>query len=169
MTKTAKKSVKPLRSYYYGYGKDDVINAYTPEEWGLGGSSAYSSNNPTHSLVILILVEVLLTVPAILAPIWMIIGVIYLNIGVFLLCLVCTVLFTGGWFYALGSIRDEFRARKLRRARGLPKPWYAVTDDQARKWFEERPGTVEIIRANFPNSRYPFPGDAGQDWPQGRT
>lgn len=34
MTKTAKKSVKPLRSYYYGYGKDDVINAYTPQEGG---------------------------------------------------------------------------------------------------------------------------------------
>jgi hypothetical protein len=105
MTKTAKKSVKPLRSYYYGYGQDDVINAYTPGEWGLGGSSAYSSNNPTHSL----------------------------------------------------------------RARGLPKPWYAVTDDQARKWFEERPGTVKIARANFPNSRHPFPGEAGQDWPQVRT
>lgn len=58
------------------------------------------------------------------------------------------------------TIRDEFRARKLRRARGLPKPWYAVTDDQARKWFEERPGTVEITRENFPNSRSPFPGEA---------
>lgn len=62
------------RPYFYGYGKDDIINAYTPEEWGLGGSSAYSSNNPAHSLVVLTLIEVLLTVPAILAPIWMIIG-----------------------------------------------------------------------------------------------
>lgn len=149
-----------MRPYYYGYGKDDVINAYTPEEWGLGGSSAYSSNNPTHSLVVLTLIEVLLTVPAVLAPIWMIIGVIYLNIGAFLLCLVCTVLFTGGWFYTLGSIRDEIRARKLRRARGLPKPLYQVTDDQARKWFEERPGTLPITHENFPNSSSPFPDES---------
>ena len=47
MTRTDKKRVNALRPYYYGYGKDDVIKAYTPEEWGLGGSSAYSSNNPT--------------------------------------------------------------------------------------------------------------------------
>ena len=127
-----------------------MIIAYTPEEWGLGGSSAYSSNNPAHSLVVLTRIEVLLTVPAILAPIWMIIGVIYLNIGVFLLCLVCTVLFTGGWFYTLGSIRDELRARKLRRTRGLPKPLYQVTDDQARAWFEERPGTLEYHPGKFP-------------------
>lgn len=159
MTRTDKKRVNSLRPYYYGYGKDDVIKAYNPEEWGLGGSSAYSSNNPTHSLVVLTLIEVLLTVPAILAPIWMIIGVFYLNIGAFLLCLVCTVLFTGGWFYTLGLIRDEIQARKLRRARGLPKPLYQATDDQARKWFEERPGTLKITRENFPNSRQPFPGE----------
>lgn len=162
MTETAKKTT-PDRPYYYGFGKDDIINAYTPGEWGLGGSSAYSSNSPTHNVVVLILIEVLFTVPAIFAPIWMIIGIIYLNIGVVLLCLVCTVLFTGGWFHTLGSIRDEFRARNLRRARGLPKPSHQVTDDQARKWFEKRPGTMEITRENFPNSRYPFPGEASQD------
>lgn len=162
MTKTAKKAT-PLRPYYYGFGNDDIINAYTPREWGLGASSAYSSNNPTHNVVVLILIEMLFTVPAILAPISMIISVIHLNIGVFLLCLFCTILFTGGWFHTLGSIRDEFRARKLRRARGLPKPSKQVTDDQARKWFEKRPGTLEITRENFPNSRYPFPAEACQD------
>jgi hypothetical protein len=110
--------------------------------------------------VILILVEAVITVPALLAPIWLVIGVIRLNIGVVLLCLACTVLFTGGWFFVLKSIRGEFRARKLRRERGLPKPWYAVTDDQARVWFEKRPGVLEITRENFPNSTRPFPGEA---------
>jgi hypothetical protein len=158
MPRGAKRTMQ-LRPYYYGYGKDDVINAYTPGEWGLGGSSAYSSNNPTHNVVVLILIEALMTVPAIIAPVGMILTAIDLELGFFLLCLVCTVLFTGGWFYTLGSIRDEFRARKLRRARGLPKPLYQVTDDQARKWFEQRPGILEITRENFPNSRYPFPGE----------
>ena len=32
MTRTDKKRVNSLRPYYYGYGKDDVIKAYTPEE-----------------------------------------------------------------------------------------------------------------------------------------
>ena len=131
----------------------------------MGGSSAYSSNNPTHNLVVLILIEVLFTAPAIIAPHQALVSfaVIDLEIGISLLCLVCTVLFTGGWFHTLGSIRDEVRARNLRRARGLPKPSHQVTDDQARKWFEERPGTVEITRENFPNSRYPFHDEASQD------
>jgi fatty acid desaturase len=159
MTKTRSKTVRQRRPYFYGFGKGDTIHAYTSEEWGLGGSAATSASNSTHSLAILVLVEAVITVPALLAPIWLVIGAIHLNIGVVLLCLVCTLLFTGGWFFVLTSIRGEFRARKLRRARGLPKPWYAVTDDQARKWFEEHPGIVEITRENFPKSAYPFPGE----------
>ena len=159
MTNTGSRTIRKRRPYFYGFGKGDSIHAYTPEEWGLGGSSASSASNSTHSLAILILVGAVITVPAILAPIWLVIGVIKLSIGVVLLCLVCTLLFTGGWFFVLKSVQGEFRARKLRRARGLPKPWYAVTDDQARAWFEERPGTLPITRENFPNSSSPFPDE----------
>jgi hypothetical protein len=159
MTNIQSKTARQRRPYFYGFGQGDTIHAYTPEEWGLGGSAASSASNSTHSVVILTLVEAVITVPALLAPIWLVIGVIRLNIGVVLLCLFCTILFTGGWFFILKSIRQELRARKLRRARGLPKPWYAVTDDQARTWFEERPGTLEITRTNFPNSGHPFPGE----------
>lgn len=159
MTDVGGKPSRQTRPYFYGFGKGDTIHAYTPEEWGLGGSRAATASNSTHSLAILVLVGAVTTVPALLAPIWLVIGLIRLNLGVVLLCLVCTVLFTGGWFFVLKAIRRELRARKLRRERGLPKPWYAVTDDQARRWFEEHPGTVMITRENFPASAHLFPGE----------
>ncbi|WP_162943812.1 hypothetical protein [Arthrobacter celericrescens] len=47
----------PRRKYFYGFGQGDTIHAYTPEEWGLGGSVASNASNSTHSLVVLILIE----------------------------------------------------------------------------------------------------------------
>ncbi|UVJ38606.1 hypothetical protein [Arthrobacter sp. CJ23] len=146
----------PRREYFYATAMDDVIRAYKPEEWGLGGNLP-SGNYTTRSPIGLVVVMVLLTVPAILAPVMMVLGAVSLNLGIFLLFLVCTVLFTGGWFVGLGSLRSESKARKLRRAKGLPKPRYGVTDDQARRWFEAHPGTVDITRENFPASTYAFP------------
>lgn len=152
----------PRRTYFYATAMDDVIHAYTPREWGIGGNLP-TGNYTTRSPIGLVIVMVLLTLPAILAPIMMVLGAASLNLGIFLLFLVCTVLFTGGWFVGLASLRTESKARKLRRSKGLPKPRYGVTDDQARRWFEERPGTVEITRVNFPNSAYPFPNEAQQE------
>ena len=81
--------------------------------------------------------------------------------------LICTLLFTGGWLLSVRILRKEGRARKLRKPKGRPKPMYAVTDDQARRWFEKNPGTFEIIRENFPYSTYPFPGEPGYVAPRG--
>jgi len=40
----------------------------------------------------------------------------------------------------------------------LPKRWYAVSDDQARNWFEKKPHLgLAIAKENFPNSIKPFP------------
>lgn len=76
-----------------------------------------------------------------------------------LLILVCTALFTGGWLLGLRALRKESAARKLRRLKGLPEPRFAVTDDQARGWFEEKPAGIPVTRENFPDSSRPFPGD----------
>jgi hypothetical protein len=141
---------------------DDVIHAYTPQDWGLGGSLP-SGNYTTRSAIGLWVVVVLLTVPAILSPLMMIAGAASLNPGIFILFLICTLLFTGGWFVGVRSLQDEARARELRRAKDLPKPWSGVTDDQARNWFEQRPGTVSITRDNFPNSTRAFPGEGRID------
>jgi len=76
-----------------------------------------------------------------------------------LLSLGCTALFTTGWLLSIRSIRQELRARKLRKAKGLPKPAHGVSDDRARAWFEQHPGALAITRENFPASTYPFPGE----------
>lgn len=154
-----------------GWSKEPVIYAYTQDEWGLGGHSAYESGNTANSLIGQSIVAVIMTIPAVLAPVSILFG-IYATISSFpdlgdvgmgyiwfLGSVICTVLFTGGWLLSVSAVRSELRARKIRKPKGLPKPLYAVTDDQARRWFEDHPGTLEITRENFPFSTRPFPGE----------
>lgn len=100
-----------------------------------------------------------MTIPAILAPLLLIVAVASLNFILGLLTLLCTVLFTGGWLLGIGSLRREWHAAGLRRLKGLPKPRFALTDDQARSWFEANPSEIAITRDNFPDSTRPFPGE----------
>jgi hypothetical protein len=163
-----------LPKYRYasgGWSKETIIYAYTEEEWGLGGHSGSEPGNMANSFIGQGIVAVIMTVPAILAPFSILFGIVatiisfpdLADMGMGLVWIVgsviCTVLFTGGWLLSVGSLRAELRARKLRKPKGLPKPLYRVTDDQARRWFEEHPGTVEITRENFPLSTRPFPGE----------
>ena len=145
--------------------------ACTREEWGLGGHSARESGSTANSLIGQSIVAVVMTVPAIAAPLSILLAITVTvlsfpnpkDVGMGLLWIlgsvVCTALFTGGWLLSVNSIRAELRARKLRKPKGLPKPLYAITDDQARRWFEEHPGTIEITRETFPLSTRPFPGE----------
>ncbi|MEV4989683.1 hypothetical protein [Pseudarthrobacter sp. LMD1-1-1.1] len=160
--------------YFYatgGWGRETVIYAYTEEEWGLGGHSARESGNTANSLIGQSVVAIIMTIPAIVAPLSMLVG-IYATISSFpdlgevgmgliwfVGSIVCTLLFTGGWLVSVNAIRSELRARRIRKPKGLPTPLYAVTDDQARRWFEEHPGTLEISRENFPLSTRPFPDE----------
>ncbi|ABK02032.1 hypothetical protein Arth_0633 [Arthrobacter sp. FB24] len=166
-----------LPKYWYGYGlqrtNELIIHAYTPEEWGLGGSNASGGNYRARTFTGLSIVTVLMTIPALLAPLGVLFGLIALvtsfpdpgDMGRGLITIVgsivCAALFTGGWLLSIRALREEWQAGKLRKAKGLPKPLYAVTDDQARRWFEEHPGTLEITRENFPHSTVPFPGEPG--------
>lgn len=154
-----------------GWGKETVIYAYTWDEWGLGGTHHSGGNYQARTFTGLAVVTLIATVPAILAPLGFLFGFTALimsffgaaDIGMALVLTVgttvATVLFTGGWVLSIRALRDELRARKLRKAKGLPKPRYGVSDDRARKWFEEHPGTLEITRENFPNGARPFPGE----------
>ncbi|KIS28807.1 hypothetical protein TV39_02915 [Arthrobacter sp. SPG23] len=178
MAGTQPKQLPDVPKYWYGHGIEgwnnkSIIHAYTPEEWGLGGNNPSGGNYRARTFTGLSVVTVLMTIPAILAPLGVVFGLIALlisfpdpgDIGMGLITIVgsllCTALFTGGWVLSIKALREEWQARKLRKAKGLPKPLYAVTDDQARRWFEEHPGTLEITRENFPNSTSPFPGEPG--------
>lgn len=169
---TSKKTDYPgLPRYRYGTSWGKEVYAYTEDEWGLGGHSAWESGNTANSVIGQSLVAIIMTVPAIVAPVSILFGIYatitsFPNLGDmgmgciwFLGSVLCTVLFTGGWLVSTRALRDEWRARKLRKPKGLPKPMYAVTDDQARRWFEEHPGAIEITRENFPLSTRPFPGE----------
>lgn len=170
---TAEKPTRPvLPKYLYATGAwSKEVHAYTQEEWGLGGSLPSGGNYQARTFTGLAIVAVIATIPAFLAPLGVLFGIIALgmsffgsaSIGMALFLIVgstvATLLFTGGWLLSLHALRDELKARKLRKSKGLPKPTYGVTDDQARRWFEEHPGTIEITRENFPFSTRPFPGE----------
>jgi hypothetical protein len=119
------------------------------------------------------LVALIMTVPAVLAPFGIPFGILIIimsfpDLGDMGAGLVVTLFFafltficTGGWLLSTKVLRAEWRARKLRKLKGIPKPMYAVTDDKARRWFEKNPGILQITRENFPHSTYPFPGEPG--------
>ncbi|MBT2594520.1 hypothetical protein [Arthrobacter sp. ISL-72] len=146
------------RPYYYATSMEKTVHAYTRDEWGIGGSQP-SGNYSVHTTTGLYIVTILMTIPAIFAPLLLIIAVASLNIIVGLLALVCTVLFTGGWLFGIGNLRRERQASKQRRLKGLPKPRFALSDDHARDWFESHPSGIAITRENFPDSTRPFPGE----------
>jgi hypothetical protein len=147
------------RPYFFATGMERTVHAYRKEEWGIGGSQP-SGNYSVHTSTGLLIVTVLMTVPAMGAPFMLIIGLASLNVIFALFGLVATVLFTGGWLLGINNLRREWRASKLRKLKGLPKPRFALTDDQARTWFEANPSEIAITRENFPDSTRPFPGEA---------
>ena len=153
---------KPTRSrrYYYGLGKGKGITAYTANEWGMGGA-ARSGSYSTASPILLLLGTIILTPVALVCLAATIIGILALNLALTLIALLFTVLFGLGAIAGIGSLREELQARKIRRQRGLAKAWYTVSDDQARRWFEEHPRDIAITRENFPDSIRPFPGEEG--------
>lgn len=147
------------RPYFYATGMERTVHAYTKDEWGIGGAQP-SGNYSVHTGTGLLIVTVLMTVPAIGAPFMLIIGLGSLNLIFALFGMVGTVLFTGGWLLGIKNLRREWRASKQRKLKGLPKPRFALTDDQARTWFEANPSPIAITRENFPDSTRPFPGEA---------
>jgi len=147
------------RPYFYATGMERTVFAYTKDEWGIGGSQP-TGNNSVHTVTGLFVVRALMTIPAFGAPLMLIVALASLNVIVSIFGVLGTALFTGGWLLRIGSLRRELRAAKLRTLKGLPKPRFALTDDQARAWFESNPSHIAITRDNFPDSTRPFPGDA---------
>ena len=147
------------RQYFYATGMERTVHAYTKEEWGIGGAQP-TGNYSVHTTTGLFVVTALMTIPALGAPILLIIALASLNLIVVVFGLLGTVLFTGGWLLGIMNLRRELRASRQRRLKGLPKPRFALTDDQARAWFESNPPGIAITRENFPDSTRPFPGEA---------
>ncbi|MDQ0663419.1 hypothetical protein QFZ35_001917 [Arthrobacter ulcerisalmonis] len=151
--------VRSDRTYFFAQDADRQIFAYTEAEWGVGGAQPFG-NYTARSIASMSLLVAFLTIPALLAPVLLIMGVVGMHLGAILFSLIFTVLCTGGWLLTMRSLRGELRARRLRRERGLPPPSVVVTDDQARAWYTAHPGSIPVTRDNFPESTHPFPGEA---------
>lgn len=125
--------------------------AYTQGEWGMGGALPNGGNLTIRSWVVQLLLAIIMVPAGLLSLAMLIIAVISLNWIVMIFGLVCTPLFLAAPFVGFKASRDEFRARKLRKLRGLPKPQTSVTDETARRYFEKHPECgIAITKENFP-------------------
>lgn len=145
----AKYKISPL---HYGQGGDNRIYAYTTAEWGIGASNPGGGNYQTRSMIVMALISILMIPAAVVAVVMFWVCVFSLNpLAFFMLPL--SLLFTGGVLLGGRAVIDEWKAKKLRKIKGLPKPWYGVTDDQAYKWFSENPHPdVPLTLEYFPLS-----------------
>lgn len=144
-----KYGISPL---HYGQGGNNEIYAYTTAEWGIGASNPGGGTYQTRSMFVMALITLVSIPTATVAVIMFWACVFSLNpLAFFMLPL--ALLFTGGVMVGGKAVIDEWKARPLRKAKGLPKPWYGVTDDQAYEWFLKNPRPdVPLTLEYFPQS-----------------
>lgn len=141
------------RPLFYGYADGKNIHAYTKEEWGIG-APYQSGNYATHNIVVLIIAAII-TIPAALCSA-LVTLVLLVNLSIaFIIPLFFTLLFGVGVIISGSSIRKEFIARKIRKERGLSKPWMAANDEEARRWFISHPSpSVPVTTEYFPDAKW---------------
>ncbi|MBT2549735.1 hypothetical protein [Arthrobacter sp. ISL-65] len=142
------------RPFYYGYSAaGKTVYAYTKEEWGIGASSGGGDHNLIRSFYFSLLLTVLVALPA---------SLIALAFGILLLFkmpVMALVMLFFGLVFGLGvvqgyfNITEEWRGRKARKRRDLPKPWWEASDDHAYEWFLKHPDPrIQMTLDCFPYS-----------------
>lgn len=143
------------RPYYYAWGGDKQMYAYTREEWGMGGSKPTGGNYTIRSWTVQLVISIIMIPVVLLSLIVLIRATISLNWIVVIFGLVCTPLFAAAPYLALTAAMSERKARKARRLKGLPKPQTSVTDDAALRYFEKHPKAgIELTKTNFPEAQW---------------
>jgi hypothetical protein len=142
------------RPYYYAYSAGGkTIYAYTEEEWGLGASSGGGDHNLIRSFYFSLFLTVLV------APV----SLFCLGLGVLALFsptpIMALVMVFFGLLFGLAvvqgyfNIAEEWRGRKARKLKGLPKPWWEADDDCAYEWFLKYPDhRIQMTLEYFPYS-----------------
>ncbi|VXC65882.1 conserved hypothetical protein [Arthrobacter sp. 9V] len=143
------------RPYYYAWGGDNRMYAYTRGEWGLGGSLPSGGNYTVRSGTVQFILAIIMIPAAVLSLVVLIAAVVSLNWIVMIFGLVCTALFAAAPYIGFKAARNEWKARKARRLKGLPKPRTSVGDDEARQYFFDHPEAgPEITPENFPDAKW---------------
>jgi hypothetical protein len=143
------------RPYYYAYSRSGkTIYAYTKEEWGIGASSGSADYNLIRSFYFSLAITLLVFLPATLGCVVLMIA------GLFGMPLMTLIFLFFGAVFGLGlvqgyfNITEEWRGRKLRKLRGLPKPWWIADDDRAFQWFLRNPTPhIDMTEEYFPMRR----------------
>lgn len=139
--------------YYYAWGGDKRMYAYTHDEWGMGGSLPTGGNTTVRSWVFQLILGIIMIPAALMSLIVLIVAVVSLNWVVMIFGLVCTPLFAAAPYVSFNAAMAERKARKLRKLKGLPKPSTSVRDDTARSYFEKHPEDgIAITKENFPDA-----------------
>lgn len=142
------------RPYYYGYpmaGK--TVHAYTNQEWGIGASSGGGDHNLIRSFYFSLILTVLMAPVSLLCLVF---GILALFSPVPIMALVMVffgLLFGFAFLQCWFNVREEWRGRKARRFKGLPKPWWETADDHAYEWFLKHPDPrIQMTLEYFPYS-----------------
>ena len=137
------------RPYFYATGMTREVHAYTEEEWGLGGALP-GGNYTSRSAVAMVLISIVAIPTSLVSALVFVVCLVNLK-WYAIPALFFTLLFGAGVVVGFKAAASDFKARKLRRFKGLPKPRYSVTDDQAYDWFAST-GTLELTAQNFPDA-----------------
>lgn len=141
------------RPYFYGYGNGSTIHAYTKEEWGIGAPLP-GGNYATHSVALLTF-AVIVMIPATLGATFITVVLAVHLSWVALIALFFSLLFGMGTLMSITTIKNEMKARGLRRAKGIPKPRLIASDEEARRWFMKNPSPlVPVTSDSFPLAKW---------------
>lgn len=142
------------RPYYFGYAKTGkTVYAYTKEEWGIGASSGGGDQHVIRSFYFSLLGTVLIFLPATLACVIFGLLVLFKMPLMALVMLFFAALFGLGVLQGYFNVTEEWRGRKARKLKGLPKPWWEAADDHAYEWFLIHPDPrIQLTLDYFPYS-----------------
>ena len=131
------------RPFHYGDPRGSkTVYAYTEEEWGIGASAGGGDHNLIRSFYFSLVMTVLLFLPATLGCLFLAVITLFklpvMALVMLFFALVFGLVVVQGYF----NVTQEWRGRKARKLKGLPKPWVRVHDDHAYECFLQHPANI---------------------------
>lgn len=139
-------------NYGYAFGSTTVY-AYTEEEWGMGAGGGGGDHNTVRSFYFSLIMMILFAPVTLGCLLFAVVAVIELPVMA-LVMLFFGALFGFAVLQCYFNVRQEWRGRKARKLRGLPKPWLVAGDDEAYEWFLQHPSPhIPMTLEFFPDCR----------------
>ena len=138
-------------NYGFALGSKSV-HAYTEEQWGMGAGDGGGDHNTIRSFYFS-LVAAILFVPVTLGCLLFSVFVLFEHPVMALVMLFFGALFSLVVIQGYFNVKEEWRGRKARKLKGLPKPWLVASDDEAYEWFLKHPSpNIPMTLEYFPES-----------------